>query len=149
MALATNTNVAVSTTATWTALASGSTAQNTRAIVGAFDGGGTALTTSSVAYISVPFACTLVNYTIAVDTGTIDFDVWKVATGGTAIPTVSNTIISGSSYLAIASNTKVGPSSISGSLTTTAVAANDTFGIKVHAVSTATKAMLMMQCTVS
>lgn len=130
---------------TWTAIGGGTSNQNVRSFGAAFDGGGTALTTAKVAYITVPFSCTITGYNITADAGTIDFDVWKIATG-TAIPTVANTIISMSSYLALSTGTAVHSTSTA-ALTTTAVTAFDIIGIKIHAVATATLASLVIPCT--
>ena len=115
-----------------------------RAIGAQFDGGGSALTTAAVAYVVVRFGCTITGYSVWADTGTIDFDVWKIASG-TALPTVSNTIISGSNYLALASNT-VNISTSTSSLTTTTSTADDIYGFKIHAVSSATKAGVQLRC---
>jgi hypothetical protein len=122
--------------------------QDIRSIGGGFDGGGSALTGGSTAttYFTVPFACTIAGYNITVDTGTISFDVWKIATG-IAIPTVSNTILTGG-YLALSTGTALSSSSTS-LFTTTTVSANDIFGINIEAVSSATKASLILQCNAS
>jgi hypothetical protein len=120
------------------------TNQQAQAIGGGFDGGGSALTSGSTAttYFTVPFACTIAAWNITVDTGTITFDVWKIATG-TAIPTVANTITA-SALPAISSGTAVHSTTLTG--WTTAVAANDVFGININTVATATKASLVLQC---
>jgi hypothetical protein len=117
--------------------------QNIRAVGGSFDGGGTALSAGKITYVTVPFACTVSAYNIVVDTGTVSFDVWKVATG-TAIPTISNTILSGG-YLAISSGTALHSTSTT-LFTTTAVSANDILGVNLEAVSGATVAQLVLQC---
>jgi hypothetical protein len=113
-----------------------------RAIGFAFDGTGSALTTSNVGYYTVPFACTISAWSATVDTGTITWDVWKIATG-TAIPTVSNTIVSGAPP-AIASGTALHSTTLTG--WTTAVSANDIFGFKISAVASATRASLVLEC---
>ena len=117
-----------------------------RSIGGGFDGGGSALSTGGVTYFTVPFACTIAAYNITVDTGTISFDVWKIGTG-TAIPTVSNTILSGG-YLALSTGTALHSTSTA-LFTTTTVSADDIFGIDIEAVSSATKASLILQCNAS
>jgi len=126
----------------------GTTNQTFRSIGAGFDGGGSALTSGATAttYFTVPFACTIAAWNITVDTGTISFDVWKVATG-TAIPTSANTILSGG-FLSIGSGTAVHSTTLT-DFTTTAVAANDIFGINIEAVSSATKASLVIQCNAS
>lgn len=121
-----------------------STNAQIRSFGGSFDGGGVALTSGKTTYVTVPFACTIAAYNILVDTGTVSFDIWKVATG-TAIPTVGNTIISGSSYLAISTGTAL-HSTTTSSFTTTTVAANDILGFNLQAVTSATVAQLVIQC---
>jgi hypothetical protein len=118
-----------------------------RSIGGGFDGGGSALTSgaSSTAYFTVPFACTIAAWNATVDTGTITFDVWKIATG-TAIPTVANTITA-AALPAIASGTALHSITLTG--WTTAVSANDIFGVNINTVSSATKASLVLQCNAS
>ncbi len=109
-----------------------------------FDGGGSVLTTAALAYVTVPFACTLAGYNIVADTGTVSFDVWKIATG-TAKPAIANSIISGTSWLALSSGTALHSTSTS-SLTTTTVTANDIFAFSIEAVATATKISITLQC---
>lgn len=122
----------------------GATTNQTYRTIGAyFDGGGSAITNSSVSYVTVPYACTIGAWTILVDTGTISFDVWKIGTGS-AIPTVSNTIMTGG-YLSISSGTAVLSTTLT-AFTTTTVTADDIFAVQVHAISSATKASLMMRC---
>ena len=99
-------------------------------------------TTSSVAYLTVPFACTITAWDATVDAGAISWDVWKIASG-TAIPTISNTIVA-SAAPAIASNTALHSTTLTG--WTTTVAANDIFGFKVAVVSGPTIASLVLEC---
>ena len=114
-----------------------------RSFGGSLDGGGNPLSSGKTTYVTVPFACTIAGYNILVDTGTVSFDVWKVATG-TAIPTVSNSILTGG-FLAIATGTAL--HSVSTALfTTTTVSANDIIGVNLQAASSATFAQLVIQC---
>lgn len=109
-----------------------------------FDGGGSAITSGAVTYFHyVHGACTINAWNVTVDTGTITIDVWKVA-NGTAIPTIANTI-TGSATPAIAANTAVHSTTLTG--WTTAVAQNDVFGVSVTAISGATTASVDVQCT--
>ena len=129
-------------------LAGGATGnQNIRSIGAGFDGGGSALTSgaSQTTYFTVPFACTIQAWNITVDTGTITFDIWKIATG-TAIPTVANTITA-SALPAISTGTAIHSTTLTG--WTVSVSANDIFGVNVNTVSTATKASLILQCSAS
>lgn len=127
---------------------SGGTAnQNIRSFGGGFDGGGSALTSGATVttYFTLPFACTITAWNITVDTGTITFDIWKIATG-TAIPTSANSITA-AALPAISSGTAVHSTTLTG--WTTAVAANDIFGININTVASATKASLVVSCNAS
>ena len=108
-----------------------------------FDGGGVPLLPGKVAYMTMPYACTLAAWNITVDTGTATVDVWKRASG-TAIPTVANSITNGAPPT-IAANTAVHSTAV-GSWTTQAVTANDIFGFNLSAVSSATLVNLSLQC---
>ncbi len=128
---------------TWIAAGGGTTNQTFRSVGAGFDGGGSAISSGSVTYVTVPFACTIAGFNITADTGTVSFDVWKIATG-TAIPTVSNSILTGG-FLSLSSGTAIHSGSTS-LFTTTTVTANDIFGFSVHAISAATKVSLVIQC---
>lgn len=103
---------------------------------------GSALTSGSVVYMTVPFACTISAWNISVDGGTATIDIWKIATG-TAIPTVTNTITA-SALPAIASGTSVHSTTLTG--WTTAVAANDIFGFQLKTVATAKYVSIDVEC---
>ena len=113
-----------------------------RAIGYTFDGNGTALTSGVTKYLTVPFACTITAWNVAVDTGTATLKVWKVATGA-AIPTVANSI--STSGVSIASGTAVHSTTVT-DFTTTAVSANDVFGFNLFAVSGATFVNFILEC---
>jgi len=121
----------------------GTANQNIRTIGAGFDGAGSALSTGKTAYVTIPYACTIAAYNITVDTGTISFDVWKVATG-TAVPVVGNSILTGG-FLALSTGTALHSASTS-LFTSTTVTANDIVGINIEAVSGATQASLVLQC---
>jgi hypothetical protein len=106
------------------------------------DTGGSALTSGSVVYFTVPYACTLNAWNATVDAGTVTFDIWRIATG-TAIPTATNTITA-SALPAIASGTALHSTTLTG--WTTAVAANDIFAIQLKTVATAKYAEIDLQC---
>ena len=120
----------------------GTSTSPTREIGWAFDGGGSALTTSAVGYITVKFSCTILSWSATVDTGTVTFDVWKIA-AGTAIPTVANSIVAAAPP-AVASGTAATSTALTG--WSTAVSKNDVFGLKVSAVSGATVASVALEC---
>lgn len=129
------------------ALPAANMASNTliRTIGAGFDGGGSALTTSAKTYFTVPFACTITKWFATVDTGTITFDIWKVASG-TAVPTIANTIVA-SAKPAISSNTAANSTTLTS--WTTSVTAGDIFAVTVDTVATATKASIVLQCNAS
>ena len=99
-----------------------STNQSIRSFGSGFDGGGTALTSGKTTYLTVPFACAISAWNITADTGTVSFDVWKVATGTAIHSTTLSTF------------------------TTTTVSANDILGINLEAVSGATEVSLVIAC---
>ena len=101
-----------------------------------------ALTTSEVQYVTVPFACTIQAYNLAIDSGTITVKFWKVATG-TAIPTSTNSI--STNGVSIASGTAIHSTTLT-DFTTTSVAANDIMAAAVTAVSGAKFVNAVLQC---
>jgi hypothetical protein len=106
-------------------------------------GNPSALTTSSVTYLaSVPFACTISAYNLAIDAGTITVKFWKAATG-TAIPTSSNSI--NTNGVSISSGTAIHSTTLS-DFTTTSVAANDIMAMAVTAVSSAKFVSGVLEC---
>lgn len=106
------------------------------------DTAGSALTSGSIVYFTVAYACTISAWNATVDAGTVTFDVWKIATA-TVIPTVTNTITA-SALPAIASGTALHSTTLTG--WTTTVSANDIFGIQLKTVATAKYAELDLEC---
>jgi hypothetical protein len=106
------------------------------------DTGGSALTSGSVVYFTIPYTCTISAWNATVDAGTVTFDVWKIATG-TAIPTVANTITA-SALPAISTGTAKHSTTLTS--WTTSVAANDIVGIQLKTVATAKYAELDIEC---
>lgn len=101
-----------------------------------FDGGGSAISAGKLkGFYTAPMAGTIDGWSITVDTGTLTFKVWKIATG-TAKPTVANVI--NTSGVAISSGTHVSSATVS-DFTSTAVAAGDIFAFEITAVSGATE----------
>lgn len=107
--------------------------------------GGTALTAGAndVDYITVPFACTIAGYDLAVDAGTVTVKFWKKATG-TAIPTSSDSI--STAGVGISTGTAI-QSTTTSDFTTTAVSAKDVMAMKVTAVSSAAYVQGVLPCT--
>lgn len=119
-----------------------SAASVTHAIGFTFDGGGTALPSGITKYLTVPFACTIEGWNIAVDTGTATIATWKTATGN-GVPTASNSVsISG---VSISSGTAVHSSNTS-DFTTTAISADDVLGFNLAQVSAATQVNFVLEC---
>lgn len=106
------------------------------------DTGGSALTSGSVVYFTIPYTCTISAWNATVDAGTVTFDIWKIATG-TAIPTVTNTITA-SALPAISTGTALHSTTLTG--WTTSVSANDIVGIQLKTVATAKYAELDVEC---
>ena len=103
---------------------------------GTFDGAGGVVATNSVLYFTIPYAGTIVGWSIMAvgSSPTCTIDVWNLATGTTALPTVANTIM-GTKPALSAGNT-VYSTTLTG--WDTAIVANDKIGINVDAVSVAT-----------
>jgi hypothetical protein len=109
------------------------------------DPGGTALTVASTttAYIRIPFACTIQDYSLLLQpSGTITVKFWKIATGTTA-PTSANSI--NTSGVGISSGTAIRSTTLS-DFTTTSVAANDFMAMNVTAVATASYVNGVLNC---
>jgi len=106
--------------------------------------GGTALTVASTttSYLTIPFACTISAYNLAIDAGTITVKFWKIATG-TAIPTSANSI--NTSGVGISSGTAIHSTTL-GDFTTTTVNANDIMAMNVTAVATAAYVSGVLKC---
>ena len=81
--------------------------------------------------MTIPMACTLQAYNLAVDQGTITVKFWKVATG-TAIPTSGDSI--NTSGVSIASGTAIHSTTLS-DFTTSAISANDIMAMNITAVA--------------
>lgn len=103
---------------------------------------GSALSSGSVVYFTVPYACTISAWNITVDAGTVTFDIWKIASGS-AIPTVSNTITA-SALPALSTGTALHSTTLTG--WTTSVTANDIVGIQLNTVATAKYAEIDVEC---
>jgi len=106
------------------------------------DTGGSALSSGSVVYLTVPYACTISAWNMTVDAGTATIDIWKIASG-TAIPTVSNTITA-SALPAISTGTAIHSTTLTG--WTTSVSANDIFGFSLKTVATAKYVDIDVEC---
>lgn len=105
---------------------------------------GSALATTATDYITVPFACTIAAYNIAIDASDSTFRIkfWKVATG-TAIPTVSNVI--NTNGLGVPTGTAV-HSTTTSDFTTLAVTANDIIAVNVSTANTIKFINVVLQC---
>lgn len=97
---------------------------------------------TTTAYVTVPFACTLSAYNLVIDQGTITVKFWKRATG-TQIPTSANSI--STNGVNISTGTAVHSTTLT-DFTTTAVVANDMLAMNVTAVTSATYVSATLQC---
>jgi hypothetical protein len=94
-----------------------------------FDGQGSVLLVGKIKYFRSVIGGTITGYSIIVDTGTITFDIWKIASG-TAIPTVANTIVAAAPPT-ISTGTAVKSTTLTG--WTTSYSADDIFAVKITA----------------
>jgi hypothetical protein len=101
------------------------------------------LTTSELAYFTVPRACTISGYDLMIDTGTITVKFLKVATG-TAVPTLASNSIS-TNGVSISSGTAI-HSTTTSDFTTTTVNAFDIMGVAITAVSGAHYLTAEVEC---
>lgn len=106
--------------------------------------GGTALTAgaNTTDYLTIPFACVIQAYNLAIDAGTITVKFWKIATG-TAIPTSSNSI--STSGESISTGTAIHSATLT-DFTTTTVNQNDIVAMNVSTVSGAAYVNGVLQC---
>jgi hypothetical protein len=96
-----------------------------------------------IGYYTIPFACTIMGWSIQVDAGTDTVDIWKIATG-TAIPTVTNTITA-AALPAIAAGTVNQSTTLTG--WTTSVAANDIMAANLTTTSGTGYISIQIACT--
>lgn len=108
------------------------------------DPAGSALSAASTttAYVTVPYACTISAYNLLIDAGTITVKFWKKATG-TAIPTSSDSI--NTSGVAIASGTAIHSATVS-DFTTTTVTKDDIVAMNVITTATAKYIQGVLEC---
>jgi len=151
VALVANTNVAVTTTATWASLTpSGTRKRGFGFLFGARKGTATMTAGDLGPALAVPYACTITAYSIcAADTsdaapGTVTVKFLKVATG-TAQPVAGNSI--NTSGVSLSSGTCVRSTTLS-DFTTTTVTANDIVSATPTAVGTAVYASAQIECTI-
>ena len=108
------------------------------------DGGGAAITTGLKGSIAVPFACTIVSWTLMADTaGSLTLDIWKASFAD--YPPSASQSITGSSRPAIVSGVKAASSTLTG--WTTAIAAGDILAFNVDAASTIARVSLGLTVT--
>ncbi len=114
-------------------VATPSSVSSTRGLSFTFTGGGAAIASGSTLYLRVPFACTIVDYSIMSTTAeTVTLKLWRVATGGTAIPAVGNSI--STSGVSLSSGTAVYSTTVS-DFTSLAIAANDLIAANITAIT--------------
>ena len=102
-----------------------------------FDGQGSVILVNTIKYFRSKTAGTLTGWSIVADgsSPTCTLDIWKIATG-TALPTVSNTIVA-SAAPALSTGNAIKSTTMTG--WTTTYAADDIWAIKITACTVATK----------
>ena len=108
---------------------------------------GSALTTAEVGYITLPhnFAtCTISGWHIMADAGTATLKTARIATGGTALPTVGSNSIS-TSGVSLASGTLINSTTVT-DFTSTTLSAGDTLGFFITTVATAKQITFQLDC---
>lgn len=131
-------------TAVYSTVNANSATAFTRATIGiTIDGGGSAITTGSKGYISVPYSCTINNNTIVADqAGSIVIDVKKSTYAG--FPTTTS-ICAAAKPTIVAPNQKSTDSTLTG--WTTTVTSGDIIEFVVDSAATITKATLTLGVT--
>lgn len=108
------------------------------------DGGGSAITTGEKGDITIPFACTINEWTLLADqSGSVVVDIWK-DTYANYPPTVADTITA-SAKPTISAATKGQSSTLTG--WTTSIAAGDVLAFNVDSASTVTRVTLSLKVT--
>ncbi len=127
--------------------AGGGSSSNEQLVSVAFviDGGGSAITTGTKGFLSVPFAGTIIDWTIlstdaSVTSGSIVIDVWKDAFASYP-PTVLDTITA-SAKPTLTTSTSATSSTLTG--WTTSIAAGDVFGFKVDSITSVTRITIQL-----
>lgn len=117
----------------------------TSALGYAIDGGGAAITTGIAGMgLIVPYACTIVDWTLLADTsGAIKIDVWK-DTYANFPPTDADSMTNGNEPEIAASGVKAQDTDLS-NWTTTSVAAGDILYFNVDSCTSITKALLVFK----
>lgn len=119
----------------------------TSALGYSIDGGGAVITTGIAGMgLVVPYACTLVNWTLLADvSGAIKIDVWKDSYANFP-PTDADSITNGNEPAIAASGVKAQGTNLSG-WTTTSIAAGDILYFNVDSCTSITKALLVFKVT--
>ncbi|HWB99251.1 MAG TPA: hypothetical protein VG672_21225 [Bryobacteraceae bacterium] len=128
----------------WTQMSGGSAPLSTFGI--ALDGGGGVIATGHKGYVTVPYACTIVGWSLQADQpGSISIEIDKKASG---IPVVTTNSIVAAAPPAL-NNAQLRIANCNAADCTgwnKAVAANDVFGFQVSSVSLLTRATLVVNC---
>ena len=108
------------------------------------DGGGSAITTGVKGDLTIPFACTINEYTILCDqSGSIVIDIWKDTYAN--YPPVVGDSITASAKPTVSTATKAQSSTLTG--WTTSIAAGDTLRFNVDSITTCTRVTLSLKVT--
>lgn len=106
------------------------------------DGGGSAITTGLKGFLEVPFACTIMQWTLMADvSGSIVVDIWKGTYAN--YPPTSGDVITASAKPTISSAVKGQSATLTG--WTTSISENDILAFNVNSVSTVTRVTLSLK----
>lgn len=132
------------TPGTWTQMSGGTGPLSTFGI--SLDGGGGGITTGQKGYVVVPYACTIVGWSLQADQpGSISIEIDKKAA---AIPAVTSDSIVAAAPATL-NNAQLRIATCSGTDCTgwsRTVAANDVFGFNVNSASSLTRATFVINC---
>lgn len=119
-----------------------STNIRTAGIFYSFSNGGSVLTSGTKVYIPIPFACTIIDWTIIGDqSGSIVIDIWKDVYAN-APPTIAD-VITASDKPTMTTAQKATGSSLTG--WTTSIAAGDVLALVINSVTTLTRADFLLK----
>ena len=122
----------------------GATGSGTLSITFVIDGGGSVITTGVKGYLTIPFACTITEWTLLADvSGSIVVDIWKDTLAN--YPPVAGDVITASAKPTLTTQTNARSSTLTG--WTTSITAGDILAFNVNSATTVTKVTLSLAVT--
>jgi hypothetical protein len=127
---------------TWDVVVSGGSGGGGQSIGASFDGMGSIVLVDTIVYFRAKSAMTITGWSIVAEgtSPTCTLDIWKIATG-TALPTVSDTIVA-SAPPELTTGNAIKSTTLTG--WTTSISADDILAVKVTANTTSTKISLTL-----